>query len=210
MPAPIELYHLPTSNAQKAAIVLEETGLPYVPFLKKPGTPTPPEHLARNPIGKYPAIVDPEGPDGQPITIFETSAIAIYLAEKSRKLLPSDLRTRAAVNQWISVGASIMTIMAAQWFTTQRARTDQSETLAWIVADVERGLVAIDQQLGRTEYLTGPRFTLADALVYPVMATTVQRNPQGYSGHDNIARWVTLVGGRPAVQRGMKVGVVPA
>ena len=209
MPAPIELLHLPTSNAQKVAIVLEETGLPYVAhrWVKKAGEATPAAHLALNPMGKYPVIVDSDGPGGKPITIFETSAIALYLAEKSGKLLPADLRGRAAVNQWISVGASIMTIMAAQWFTTKRARTDLSEATEWIVADVERGLVAIDQQLAKTEFLAGPDFTLADALVYPVMATTVQRNPRGYSGHNNIARWTTLVGARPGVQRGMTAGV---
>lgn len=207
MPAPIELLHLPTSNAQKVAIVLEETGLPYVAhrWVKKAGEATPPEHLKLNPIGKYPVIVDPDGPGGESITIFETSAIALYLAEKSGKLLPANLRGRVAVNQWISVGASIMTIMAAQWFTTKRARTDQSETTAWIVADVARGLGAIEQQLAQTTYLTGSDFTLADALVYPVMATTVQRNPGGYAGHDNIARWATFVGARPAVKRGMAV-----
>jgi len=209
MPAPIDLFHLPTSNAQKVAIVLEETGLPYVAHrtVKKAGEATPAAHLAMNPIGKYPVIVDPDGPGGKPITIFETSAIALYLAEKSGKLLPADLRGRAAVNQWISVGASIMTIMAAQWFTTKRAKTDLSEATDWIVADVNRGLQAIDLQLGETIYLTGADFTVADALVYPVMATTVQRIEGGYAGYDNIARWATLVGARPGVVKAMALGV---
>jgi len=100
-PDVIQLYSFPTPNGVKVSIALEELGLPYEAHTVKLNETTTPGFLALNPNNKIPAIIDPDGPNGQPLTLWESGAILIYLAEKTSKLLPSDPEQRAHVLQWL-------------------------------------------------------------------------------------------------------------
>jgi GST-like protein len=95
--------------------------------------------------------------------------------------------------------------MAVQYFTTLRAKSDQSETTGFVVSEAKRALHALDRRLGVARYLAGEDYGLADVLTFPVMATSVQRLPGGFRDYSNIVRWFDLVSARPAVQRGMAV-----
>ncbi len=202
----IDCYLVPTANGQKAAIMLEELGLVYRPLHsnRELGAAPPADYLAINPMGKYPAIVDPDGPGGTPIYVFETLAIVLYLAEKCGRLIPKDARARTAMFEWAALASTDLTpMMATQYFLTLRATSDITEATAWVVSEVERFLKAIDGRLGESAYLAGRDYSLADVLMYPLMATSVQRLEGGYSAYAHIKRWVDAVAARPAVQKGM-------
>lgn len=204
----IDFYVVPTANGQKGAIMLEESGLDYRAHQvrRKMGAPPPADHLKINPIGKYPTIVDDDGPDGTPISVFETLAIALYLAEKAGRLLPANASERAAAYMWASAAnAGLTPMMGTQYFLEFRTSADVSDVSAWILSEVQRHLVAIDQRLGEARYLAGDSYSVADVLTYPVLATSVQRLEGGYSMYDNIKRWTEEVSQRPAVIRGMAV-----
>ena len=205
-PTLIDLHFVPTANGQKITIMLEECGLPYRSIRKPHGATGPgaPNISTLNPIGRYPVIVDPTGPDGAPATVFESLAIALYLAEKSGRLLPSQGPARSASLVWAAVACTDLTpTMAAQFFLTLRAESDLGEAVAWVEAEARRFLHAIDLRLAQAEYLAGAPFSLADVLTFPLMATSVQRLEGGFGGYPNIARWFEQVAARPAVQKGM-------
>ncbi len=202
----IDFYVVPTANGQKGAIMLEESGLAYRAHRvrRNVGAPPTPDYLRINPIGKYPSIVDEDGPGGTPITVFETLAIALYLAEKTGRLLPADPSERAAAHIWASVANTGLTpLMGTQYFLQLRASTDVSEVTEWVLSEVQRYLVAMNQRLGEAQYLAGDTYSLADVMTYPVLATSVQRLEEGFSAYDNIGRWVEEVSRRPAVIRGL-------
>ncbi|MDA0368398.1 MAG: glutathione S-transferase family protein [Proteobacteria bacterium] len=203
----IEVYLVPTANGQKVAIMLEELGLPYVAhrIVRTVGDTPSAAYLALNPMGKYPTIVDSEA-EGGPLAVFETLAIALYLAEKAQRLVPADIKARVAAHAWAAVAASDLTpAMATQYFLTLRATTDVSEATAWVVDEAHRFLSAIDRRLGEEQFLAGAEYSYADILTYPLVATSVQRLEGGISTYKNIRRWVELVGMRPAVVRGMEI-----
>jgi len=203
----IEVYLVPTANGQKVAIMLEELGLAYVArrIVRTVGDTPSADYLALNPMGKYPTIVDFEA-EGGPLAVFETLAIALYLTEKTQRLVPADIKARVAAYAWAAVAASDLTpTMATQYFLTLRATTDVSEATAWVVDEAHRFLSAIDRRLGDERFLAGAEYSYADILTYPLMATSVQRLEGGFSTYKNIQRWVELVGARPAVVRGMKI-----
>jgi len=204
----IDFYLIRTANGQKVAIVLEELGLAYRVHELKSGDPfkDSPEYRAIHPQGKLPAIVDTEGPDGKPITVFQSLAIGLYLAEKTGRLLPTDPRARTEAYIYAAVTATDLTPnLAVQYFTTLRAKSDVSEATGFVVSEAKRALHAIDLRLGAVPYLAGSEFSLADALTFPLMATSVQRLPDGFRPYANIARWFDLVGQRPGVKRGMAI-----
>jgi GST-like protein len=158
-------------------------------------------------MGKYPTLVDKDAPGG-PLTVFETLAIALYLIEKTGRLIPTDPKTRAAAHQWAALAASDLTpAMATQYFLTLRAKTDVSEATEWVLSEIDRFLTAIDGRLGEVPYLAGDTYSYADVLTYPLMATSVQRLEGGHTTYSNITRWAETVGARDAVQKGMAVAV---
>ena len=138
--------------------MLEESRLAYRAHRvrRNVGAPPTPDYLRINPIGKYPSIVDEDGPGGTPITVFETLAIALYLAEKTGRLLPADPSERAAAHIWASVANTGLTpLMGTQYFLQLRASTDVSEVTEWVLSEVQRYLVAMNQRLGEAQYLAG-------------------------------------------------------
>jgi GSH-dependent disulfide-bond oxidoreductase len=204
----IELYTWTTPNGTKASVMLEETGIPYnvhAVNLGKNEQKTP-EFLAINPNGRIPAIVDTEGPGGKRISIFESGAILIYLAEKSGKLLPRDPVRRIEAIEWLMFQMAGIGPMFGQlgWF--KRNGPDNQQAITRYTDESARLAGVLDQRLGQTEYLAG-EFSIADIAnltwvgVLPFFNLPLDKWP-------NLKRWHETVAARPAVQRGLKVPAV--
>ena len=201
--AAIELYFWPTPNGQKASIMLEEVGLPYVvrPVNILKGEQFDPHFLAINPNNKIPAIVDPDGPDGAPVTIFESGAILIYLAEKTGKLLPASGPERYLVLQWLSFQLSGVGPMFGQLghfkgyapepipYAIDRYR---NETL--------RLYKVMDERLETAEFLAGD-YSIADVATYPWVDVRWFHEID-LSEFPNVRRWFEAMTAREPVRRG--------
>lgn len=204
----IDLHTVPTANGYKASIALEELGLAYRVHgydLTK-GENLSPGFLALNPVGRLPVIVDHAGPGGAPLSVYGTAAILQYLAEKTGRLLPADLAGRARVWQWLAiVSGDVGPAYSGQFVFNVLA----PQKLPWAIEYYDelclRMLGPLEQQLGRTPYLAGESYTIADIIAYPVAAVSMQRFPGTLAGHPHIARWAREIGARPAVRRGMQV-----
>jgi len=202
----IELYFAPTSNGLRAAVVLEETGLPYrthkVDLAK--GEQRTPEFLKLNPAGLIPVIVDSDGPGGKPLTLSQSGAIILYAAEKSGKFLPKDAARRALAMQWTMQAASDI---AGTSGTIFRMETSVPEKIAANTEYFKQRLLgffaACDAQLAARQYLA-EEFSVADIMLYPNFAARKALIDQA-GGFVNLQRWGAAIGSRPGVQRGMKV-----
>lgn len=204
----IDLYTVATSNGQRASILLEEFGLPYtVHKVNLPGGDhLKPEFLAINPNGMGPVIVDRDGPGGKPLTVFECGAIALYLAEKTGRLMPADLAGRAEVYKWLSVViANLAPAFAGQYFTKIAAKEKVQSAIDIFEGRAMRFLKVLDQRLAEAPYLAGASLTIADLVAYPSATTSVQRLPGGIPGLTHLQRWVATMAARPGVQKGMAV-----
>lgn len=207
----IDLYTVATANGQRASIMLEEVGLPYevhvVDFAS--GGHQAPEFLAINPLGMAPAIVDRDGPDGQPINVFETLAICYYLADKTGKLLAPDGRARAEAHKWaVMVAADLGPVFSGQFYFKVAAKPPVDYGVELFEGRAHRYLKVMDQQLGQTEYLAGDDYTIADVMAYPSATTSAARLDDGIGAYTNLARWIETVGARGAVKKGMAVPAV--
>lgn len=202
----IDLYTAATPNGQKAAIMLEEVGLPYekhVVDLSK-GEQKQADFLAINPNGKIPAIVDRDGSGDTPIAIFESGAILIYLAEKSGQLLPADPTGRFAALEWLMFQMAGVGPMFGQAGFWSRNKESVPAALARYKSEAERLTGVLELRLGQSPYLAGPDYSIADIATWPWIAAA------GFIGLDlqpypALRRWHALIGERPAVQRGMAV-----
>ena len=206
MSAPIELYFWPTPNGQKASIMLEEVGLPYVvrPVNILAGEQFDPTFLAVNPNNKVPAIIDPEGPDGRPITIFESGAVLVYLAEKTGKLLPVDGAARYGVLQWLFFQVGGVGPMFGQLGHFQGYAPEpipyaidryRNETL--------RLYAVIEERLRRAEYLAGA-YSIADVATYPWVDVRWFHEID-LSAFPNVERWFEALSRREPVMRGAQL-----
>ncbi len=203
----IELYTWPTPNGHKAAIMLEECGLDYRvhPVDIANGEQFAPEYEAINPNGKIPAIIDQDGPGGDPFTVFESGAILIYLAEKTGLLLPGDPRRRSLAIQWLMFQVGGIGPMFGQ---AQHFRRFAPQPLAYAIErysnEAARLYRVLDKRLGVSEFLAGPEFSIADIASFP----WVERHEwQGVAleEYPHVHRWCATIAARPAVQRGMQV-----
>lgn len=202
----IDLYSWATSNGRKASIMLEETGLEYEvhPIDLSKRDQKQPEYLALNPNGRIPTIVDREGPDGKPITIFESGAILWYLAEKANMLLPTDARNRTMVHQWLMFQMSHLgpTAMAVHHIKREPDGRLSAE-FATQHAELERVYGVLERQLFWNPFLVGS-YSIADIAAYPwvyrydFQEIELHRYPA-------VERWFKAVGERPAVQRGLNI-----
>ncbi|HEX8820483.1 MAG TPA: glutathione S-transferase N-terminal domain-containing protein [Archangium sp.] len=203
----IDLYTFTSPNGRKVSIALEELGLPYtarfVDITK--GEQFKPGFLALNPNNKVPAIVDHEGPGGQPFTVFESGAILLYLAEKTGKLLPADVRGRTEAVQWLMFQMSGVGPMLGQLTHFQRyAKEKLPYAIERYTKESERLLGVLDKHLGPHEYLAR-EYSLADIAMYPWLVIGQQFFPELFTSVANVREYMNRVGARPAVQRGMKV-----
>jgi len=201
----IDLYSWATPNGHKAHIMLEETGLPYrlhkVDIGK--GEQFRPEFLAINPNSKIPAIVDQDGPGGKPLTLFESGAILIYLAEKTGKFLPTDKRRRYDVLQWLMFQmGSIGPMYGQAWHFRSVAPERIPYAVDRYTNEVTRLLRVMEQRLKESAYLGDKEFSIADIAAWPWVKGS-EKYGQDMRDFPNVTRWIGTIAERPAVQRGL-------
>lgn len=204
----IHLYTWKTSNGRKASIMLEELGVPYEvhPIDIGAGAQFDPEFLKISPNNRIPAIVDPDGPDGEPISVFESGAILIYLAAKfNSPLLPADPRRRITVVQWLMWQMGGVGPMFGQVHHFNRFAPEDVPYAKKRYMDEARRLYGVmDRRLGESAYLGGDEYSIADIATFP---WTVRYEWQGIDFKDfpNVRRWFDAIAARPAVKVGLEV-----
>ncbi|MBB1599325.1 glutathione binding-like protein [Variovorax sp. UMC13] len=205
--APIDVYTWPTPNGHKVHIMLEECGLPYVahPIDIGKGDQFGPDFLAISPNNKIPAIVDPQGPDGQPISLFESGAILVYLAGKTGRFMPTTDRGRFDVLQWLMFQMGGVGPMLGQ---AHHFRLYAPEKLPYAIErytnEARRLYGVIDRQLAQSAFIAGPDYSIADIAIFPWLRSWEN---QGIvlSDFPHLQAWFEGIAARPAVQRGVKV-----
>jgi len=202
----IELYTWGTPNGRKISIMLEEVGLPYSvhPINITKDEQYAPAFLKISPNNKIPAIVDPDGPDGRPISLFESGAILIYLAEKTGKLLPADRRGNLTALQWLMWQMGSWGPMLGQAHHFRRFAPEKIPYAIDRYTNETRRLYGVlDKRLGEADYMAGD-YSIADVATFPWAA---RHEWQGIALADfaNVKRWYDAIAARSAVERGMAV-----
>jgi GST-like protein len=206
----IDLYTWSTPNGRKVSIMLEECALPYRvhPINIGKGEQFTPEFLALNPNNRIPAIVDSEGPDGQPLPLFESGAILIYLAEKTGKLIPKTPRGRLVCLQWLMFQMGGVGPMFGQAHHFLRAAKEQVPYGIKRYTDETRRLYGVLQKrLGEAEYLAD-EYSIADIATFPWVAR-FEWHKVDLNDFPAVKRWFDKIGLRPPVQKGMAVPTPP-
>lgn len=210
MTTPIDLYFWPTPNGWKVSIALEEIDLLYETHLVDigAGDQFKPDFLKVSPNNKMPAIVDPDGPDGAPIAIFESGAILQYLARKTGRFCGATERERIAVDQWLMWQMGGLGPMAGQahHFLKYAPQMEPPQDIPY-AKDRYRNEVArlyrvLDRQLEQNEFVAGTDYSIADMAVFP-WARLWERQEQQLADFPHMSRWLDTVAARPAVQRGV-------
>ena len=212
MTAPIDLYYWPTPNGWKISIALEEMGLPYALHLINigAGDQFAPDFLKIAPNNRMPAITDPEGPDGKPISIFESGAILQYLARKTGRFYGESERDRVAVDQWLMWQMGGVGPMAGQahHFLKYAPALTPPQDLPYAKdryrAEVARLYGVLDRQLAANRYVAGNFYSIADMAIWG-WASLWEGQQQTLEDKPAMKRWLEEVGARPAVQRGRAV-----
>ena len=217
-PDRLQLYSLPTPNGVKVSIMLEEIGLPYEPHLINIGANETwiPEYLALNPNGKIPAIIDPDGPGGQPLGLWESGAILLYLAEKTGKLLPTDPVARIETIQWVFFQMAAVGPMFGQMgFFHKFAGKDIEDKRPRdrYAAESQRLLGVLERRLADRDFLMGDDFTIADISMIGWVHAVVSFYEAGelvdYASLKAVPAWLERCLARPAVQRGLNIPALP-
>ena len=203
----IELFTFDTPNGRKISVALEEMGLPYKFNIVDitAGEQRDPAFTQISPNNKIPAIVDPQGPDGQPISVFESGAILIYLAEKSGRFLPRDARARVAVMEWLMFQMGGFGPMPGQvhHFIALASEEDRRYGLARFMAETSRLYGVMDRRLSEHEYFAGAP-SIADFAILG-WVWRHQRHQVDLAQFPNVQRWYQSLMARPAVMRGFAV-----
>jgi len=213
-PEVLQLYSLPTPNGVKVSIALEETGLPYEPHLVRfdANDQLTPEFLSLNPNNKIPAILDPHGPGGRPLALFESGAILLYLAEKTGRLLPADPAARWETVQWLMFQMGGIGPMFGQLgFFHKFAGKDYDDKRPRdrYVAESRRLLAVLEQRLAGRDWIMGAEYTVADIATLPWVNNLVgfygAGELVGWAGFPQLQRVLAAFLARPAVARGMQI-----
>ncbi len=218
-PDRIQLYSLPTPNGVKASILLEETGLAYEPHRVSFDTDDQktPEFLSLNPYGKIPAILDPDGPGGQPLALFESGAILLYLADKAKRFVPADAAARYETIQWLmfqvgGIGPMFGQVgffhkFAGKDFEDKRPRDRY-------VGEAKRLLGVLDRRLAGRRWMMGETMTIADIAIFPWVRNLIGFYGAGelvaISDYPEVTRVLEAFVARPAVQRGLLIPAPPS
>jgi GSH-dependent disulfide-bond oxidoreductase len=208
MAQPINVYYWPTPNGWKITIFLEETNLPYdiVPVDIGAGDQYEPEFLKISPNNKIPAIVDPDGPGGEPISLSESGAILIYLAEKTGEFLPESPRERYLVLQWLMFQMGHVGPMLGQ---AHHFRAYAPEKIPYAIErytnEAARLYRVMDRRLSEAEYFAGDEYTIADMSIFPWLVSH-ERQGQDLDDYPDLKRWYEGMEARPAVSRAREVG----
>ena len=203
----IDVYSWPTPNGHKVHIMLEECGLAYraIPIDIGAGDQFTPDFLAISPNNKIPAIVDADGPDGKPISLFESGAILVYLAGKTGHFLGNTDRERYQVLQWLMFQMGGFGPMLGQ---AHHFRIYAPEKIQYAIDrytnEAQRLYGVIDQQLSKTEFLAGDHYTIADIAVFPWTRSFANQGID-WANFPHAKRWFDQISERPAVQRGVQV-----
>jgi len=202
----IDLYFWPTPNGYKVSIMLEEIGMAYtvIPVNISKGDQFKPEFLEISPNNKMPAIVDHDGPGGQPLSLFESGAILLYLAEKSGQLMPTETRARYRVIEWLMFQMGGIGPMLGQAHHFRRYAPEPIQyAIDRYTNEARRLYNVLDKQLGRNQYVAG-EYSIADIAIYPWL---IPHKWQGMELEEfpNVKRWFDAIAARPAVQRGVAV-----
>jgi GSH-dependent disulfide-bond oxidoreductase len=209
--APIELYYWPTPNGWKISIMLEECGLPYVvhPVDISKGEQFSPHFLTISPNNRMPAIVDPLGPAGRPISVFESGAILQYLGRKTGRFYPPDERERVAVDEWLFWQMGGLGPMAGQ---ANHFRLYAPEQIAYAIDrytnEVNRLFGVMDTRLASRDFLAGP-YSIAD-IACVGWVRLAERMGQELAQFPHLARWFDTIRARPAVKRAFAICVAAA
>jgi GST-like protein len=209
MPDAIDLYYWPTPNGWKVSIALEEMGLAYNVKLVDigAGDQFDPAFLKISPNNRMPAIVDPDGPDGAPVSIFESGAILMYLARKTGRFYGETERDRIAVEEWLTWQIGGVGPMAGQahHFLRYAPAMEPPQDLPYAKdryrREVGRLYRVLDTRLAETRFVAGDFFSIADMAIWP-WAQGWERQEQSLEDKPHMARWLDEVGTRPAVRRG--------
>ncbi|MDO5693161.1 MAG: glutathione S-transferase N-terminal domain-containing protein [Pseudomonadota bacterium] len=204
----IDLYSWPTPNGHKVHIMLEECALPYRahPINIGKGDQFTPEFLTISPNNKIPAIVDPDGPDGQPIPVFESAAILLYLAEKAGRFMPQDARGKYDVLQWLMFQMGGVGPMLGQ---AHHFRIYAPEKIDYGINrytnEAKRLYGVMDRRIERTgAYIAGADYTIADIAIFPWLRSWESQGID-WADYPALKAWFDRIGERPAVQRGVLV-----
>jgi GST-like protein len=203
----IEVYSWATPNGHKVHIMLEECGLPYRVHAIDigAGDQFDPTFLAISPNNKIPAIVDPDGPEGKPISLFESGAILLYLAGKTGKFLPEGVSAKYEVLQWLMFQMGGVGPMLGQ---AHHFRIYAPERIPYAIDrytnEAKRLYGVMDKRLARSRYLGGPEYSIADIAVFPWLRSWKNQGID-WNDHPNLKGWFDEIAGRPAVKRGVEV-----
>jgi GST-like protein len=210
----LQLYSLPTPNGVKISIALEELGLPYEAHridISKDENLTP-EFLALNPNGKIPAVIDPRGPGGGPIGLFESGAILLYLAEKTGRLIPTGAARRYATVQWVFFQAAHIGPMFGQvgyFYKFAGRHIEDKRPLARYRDESKRLLAILDQRLDGREWIMDDEYTIADIATLGWVRNLIgyygARELVGFDDLKHVPAWLSRCLSRPAVQRGLQI-----
>lgn len=217
-PELLQLYSLATPNGVKVSIMLEETGLPYeahyVDFGKNESHT--PEFLSLNPNGKIPAIIDPDGPGGKPLPLFESGAILQYLAEKTGKFLPADPALRYETIQWVHWQMGGIGPMFGQlgfFYKFAGKEYEDKRPLERYRAESKRLLGVLNTRLEGREWIMGNEYTIADIAILGWVRNLIgfyeARELVDFDSFTNVAKWLDRGLARPAVQRGLEIPKKP-
>lgn len=210
----LQLYSLPTPNGVKVSIMLEETGLPYEPHLVSFGShdQMSPEFLSLSPNNKIPAILDPNGPGGKPLALFESGAILLYLAEKTGKFIPQDAAQRYETIQWLMWQMGGVGPMFGQLgFFNKFAGKDYEDKRPRdrYVAEAKRLLAVLNQRLASRAWIMGDDYTIADIATFPWVRNLIgfyeAGDLVGISDFPHVLRALAAFVARPAVVRGLEI-----
>ncbi|MGX1098338.1 glutathione binding-like protein [Amorphus sp. MBR-141] len=213
-PDRLQLYSFPTPNGVKISIALEETGLPYeahtVSIMEN--ETWGPEFLALNPNGKIPAIIDPDGPGGKPLGLFESGAILVYLADKTGKLVPADPALRYETIQWVFFQMGHIGPMFGQlgyFYKFAGKDIEDKRPLERFVTEVKRLLGVIETRLEGRDWIMGDEYTIADIAMVGWVRGLIGFYEAGalvgYDGLSHVPAWFDRCMARPAVQRGLEI-----
>jgi GST-like protein len=213
-PDVIQLYSFPTPNGVKVSIALEELGLAYEPHavnITRNESWTP-EFLSLNPNGKIPAIIDPNGPDGKPLGLFESGAILVYLADKTGKLQPADAAGRYETMQWVFFQMACIGPMFGQvgfFYKFAGREIEDKRPLNRYRDESKRLLGVIDQRLAGRQWIMGELYTIADISMLGWVRNLIgfyeARELVDFDSFKNVAAWLERGLARPAVQRGLNI-----
>jgi GSH-dependent disulfide-bond oxidoreductase len=203
----IEVYSWATPNGHKVHIMLEECALPYrvIPVDIGAGEQFEPDFLAISPNNKIPAIVDPDGPDGQSISLFESGAILLYLAGKTGCLLPADTRGKYKVLEWLMFQMGSVGPLLGQ---AHHFRLYAPEKIPYAIErytnEAKRLYGVMNRQLAKSKYIAGSEYSIADVAIFPWLRSWKNQGID-WNDHPHLKGWFDEIGARPAVQRGIEV-----